>query len=247
MATTLRINRRVTGNAGAPTALKSAELAYNMVDGVFYAGFGDDGSGNATSIRSFAKDDFNLKHRVPLNGTSGEVLVVDGSGNAVWGPAPQTGPTYTAGSGITISNGAIAADTSVVATVSGLALKANLASPALTGTPTAPTASAATSNTQLATTAFVGTAISNLVGGAGAAYDTLSELATLIQNDQSGIASLTTSVAGKLSKANNLSDLSDFSTSRANLGLGSMAVQAASAVAITGGTINGVILDGGTF
>lgn len=36
-----------------------------------------------------------------------------------------------------------------------LAKKANLASPALTGTPTAPTASAATNTTQLATTAFV--------------------------------------------------------------------------------------------
>ena len=39
--------------------------------------------------------------------------------------------------------------------VSQLAAKAPLASPALTGTPTAPTASAATSTTQIATTAFV--------------------------------------------------------------------------------------------
>ena len=37
----------------------------------------------------------------------------------------------------------------------GLALKAPLASPALTGTPTAPTAAAGTNTTQLATTAFV--------------------------------------------------------------------------------------------
>ena len=36
-----------------------------------------------------------------------------------------------------------------------LNLKANLASPALTGTPTAPTASSGTNTTQLATTAFV--------------------------------------------------------------------------------------------
>lgn len=39
-----------------------------------------------------------------------------------------------------------------------IALKANLASPALTGTPTAPTAAAGTNTTQLATTAFVTTA-----------------------------------------------------------------------------------------
>jgi len=40
-----------------------------------------------------------------------------------------------------------------------LGLKAPLASPALTGTPTAPTAAPGTNNTQLATTAFVGSAI----------------------------------------------------------------------------------------
>ena len=40
-----------------------------------------------------------------------------------------------------------------------IATKADLASPALTGTPTAPTASAGTNTTQLATTAFVTTAL----------------------------------------------------------------------------------------
>ena len=43
----------------------------------------------------------------------------------------------------------------VTAVNTGLALKANLASPALTGTPTAPTATAGTNTTQIATTAFV--------------------------------------------------------------------------------------------
>lgn len=42
---------------------------------------------------------------------------------------------------------------------------APLASPALTGTPTAPTASAGTNNTQIATTAFVTTAVSNAADG----------------------------------------------------------------------------------
>lgn len=41
-----------------------------------------------------------------------------------------------------------------------------LASPALTGTPTAPTATAGTNTTQIATTAFVTTAVSGIVGGA---------------------------------------------------------------------------------
>lgn len=54
------------------------------------------------------------------------------------------------------------AETNISNNTSAIALKAPLASPALTGTPTAPTATAGTNTTQLATTAFVATAITNL-------------------------------------------------------------------------------------
>ena len=50
------------------------------------------------------------------------------------------------------------------ATQTALNLKAPLASPALTGTPTAPTAAAGTNTTQIATTAFVNDAIAGLIG-----------------------------------------------------------------------------------
>jgi hypothetical protein len=58
---------------------------------------------------------------------------------------------------------------------------------------------------------------------------------------------VTNALAGKLAAASNLADLPNKPTSRANLGLGSMATQAANSVAITGGTISGIALDGGTF
>lgn len=51
-------------------------------------------------------------------------------------------------------------DTELTAAASAISSKADLNSPALTGTPTAPTASAATNTTQIATTAFVQTAVS---------------------------------------------------------------------------------------
>ena len=61
--------------------------------------------------------------------------------------------------------------------------KANLASPTLTGTPKAPTAAAGTNTDQLATTAFVSTAVGNVVAGAPTGLDTLKEIATSIGNN----------------------------------------------------------------
>ena len=72
-----------------------------------------------------------------------------------------------------------------------------LASPELTGTPTAPTAAAATNTTQIATTAFVRTEVSNLVGSAGATLDTLGEIATALGNDVALSTTLTTSIGLK--------------------------------------------------
>jgi hypothetical protein len=86
-------------------------------------------------------------------------------------------------------------------TITNVALKAPLASPALTGTPTAPTAAANTDTTQVATTAFVKTAVANLVDGAPALLDTLNELAAAINDDASFATTLTTSVGTKVSKA----------------------------------------------
>ena len=71
--------------------------------------------------------------------------------------------------------------------------------------------------------------LANFVAGAPGILDTWLEMVTAIQADQTGLAALTTVVAGKLAKASNLSDLADIPTARTNLGLGSAATTAASA------------------
>lgn len=75
-------------------------------------------------------------------------------------------------------------------------------SPVFTGTPTAPTATAGTNTNQIATTAFVKTAVDNLVNTAPAALDTLNELATALGNDPNFATTITTSIASRAPSAN---------------------------------------------
>ncbi|WP_261313021.1 phage tail protein [Enterobacter cloacae] len=89
-----------------------------------------------------------------------------------------------------------------------LALKAPLASPALTGTPTAPTAAQTVNNTQIATTAFVKSALAALVGSSPAALDTLNELAAALGNDPNFATTMTNALAGKQPLDSTLTNLS---------------------------------------
>ncbi|CTW97415.1 phage tail protein [Escherichia coli] len=89
-----------------------------------------------------------------------------------------------------------------------LALKAPLSSPALTGTPTAPTAAQSVNNTQIATTAFVKSAIAGMVGSAPAALDTLNELAAALGNDPNFATTMLNALAGKQPLDNMLTNLS---------------------------------------
>ena len=76
------------------------------------------------------------------------------------------------------------------------------ASPEFTGVPTAPTANSDTNNTQIATTAFVKTAIAALVGSAPAALDTLEELARALAGD----ANLKSTLLAEIGKKANATD-----------------------------------------
>lgn len=237
MASEIRFKRRVSGAPGAPATLGTAEPAYNMADGFLRIGFGDNGSGVGTTIKTFGKDDFLVN--IPAGGTTGQVLAKSSnSDGAVSWQTISAGATYTAGTGLSLNTNQFSVNTTVIAA---------LASPAFTGTPTAPTPADADNSTKLATTAYVTSKITALLGGASAAYDTFIELQALMEADNTETAGIITSLGEKLVKSANLSDLTNTGTARTNLGLGTMATQAASAVAITGGTINGVVIDGGTW
>jgi hypothetical protein len=323
MTNTIQLKRRVSGNAGAPAALKAGELAHNEVDDTLYVGKGDDGSGNATSIVALAgKGGFvdtstaqtiaglktfstvpkssqdaasatdlvrksQLDTKAPLasptfTGTPTAPTAVTGTSSTQiattafvqqeiigFGAGDMAKAVYdsdndgkvdaadmadaVAWTGITGKPTSFtpSAHSHAIVDITGLQgaldAKSPLASPTFTGTPTTPTAASGTNTTQIASTAFVQAAISTLIDGAPGALDTLNELAAALGDDANFASTVTNGLADKLAKASNLADLTNVATARTNLGLGSMAQQASNNVAITGGSIDGIALDGGTF
>ncbi|MBB5040691.1 hypothetical protein [Shinella fusca] len=94
-----------------------------------------------------------------------------------------------------------AIDVDVASALAAIAAKAGLASPAFTGTPTAPTAAPGTDSGQLATTAFVRAAVAALVDSAPGALDTLNELAAAIGDDPNFAATMAALIGTKADAA----------------------------------------------
>ncbi|HFI6941184.1 TPA: prophage tail fiber N-terminal domain-containing protein [Escherichia coli] len=90
--------------------------------------------------------------------------------------------------------------------------KAPLNSPALTGTPTTPTAPKGTNNTQIASTAYVMAAIAALVDSSPDALNTLNELAAALGNDPNFATTMTNALAGKQPKDATLTALAGLAT-----------------------------------
>ncbi len=90
--------------------------------------------------------------------------------------------------------------------------KAPLNSPALTGTPTTPTARQGTNNTQIASTAYVMAAIAALVDSSPDALNTLNELAAALGNDPNFATTMTSALAGKQPKDATLTALAGLTT-----------------------------------
>lgn len=128
------------------------------------------------------------------------------------------------------------------------------ASPTLTGTPVAPTAAADTSTTQIATTAFVVNQGYLKSATAASTYQPLDGELTAIAGLTSAAdrlpyftGSQTAALATFTSFGRSLVDDADASAARTTLGLGTIATQNANNVAITGGSLDNITIDGGTW
>jgi DNA-binding protein YbaB len=103
-----------------------------------------------------------------------------------------------------------------------LDLKANLASPQFSGIPTAPTADLGTDTLQIATTAFVKTAISNLIDNAPDTLNTLNELSLALGTDANFATTVTESIASKATKLDPVFTGTVTGVSAAMVGLGNV-------------------------
>lgn len=94
---------------------------------------------------------------------------------------------------------------------------APIESPILTGTPKAPTPPENTNNTQIATTAFVKTLISNLINGAPETLDTLKEIADALGENDDAVQALNVAIGNKVDKvAGKGLSANDFTTAEKN-------------------------------
>jgi hypothetical protein len=144
---------------------------------------------SGTSIRSGV-----LSNTTSIGGNTGSITVnrdnIVASGTAIIN-------SYTdlvIASGTAERDLTVASGTSIIGQFSS---KADLNSPAFAGTPTAPTAAALTNTTQIATTAFVRTEVTNLVDSAPGTLDTLNELAAALGDDANFSTTVTNSVSIK--------------------------------------------------
>jgi hypothetical protein len=179
-----------TGNAGTATALATART-FQLTGDVEASGVSFDGTGNVSlttviGTGAIVNADVNSSAQIAYSKlalTNGIVNAdVNASAAIEWTKiAPSSTVSATELGYLDGVTSAVQTQLdSKLATATASSTYAPLASPALTGVPTAPTATAGTNTTQIATTAYVGTAISNLVAGAPTTLDTLDEIAAAI-------------------------------------------------------------------
>lgn len=208
--------------AGAAASAQSAAAAdatskANAAQSAAIAAAATDATTKADAAQSAAATDATTK----ANAAQAAAIAVAEADATAKANAAQSAAEVTAAADATAKDAVISAAYAAADSVlqAAIDLKAPLNSPALTGNPTAPTQISTDDSTKLATTAFVAKLIRDLVGLAPSELDTLAEIAASLAENESSDAALAATVAGKLAKASNLSDLTDALAARDNLGL----------------------------
>lgn len=187
-------------SANLPATLLSGEPAFATDTGKFYIGTGSSKTLiNPDGGQASTADKLTTPRTISTTGDATVSVTFDGSANASGALTLSTVATAGTYKSVTVNaKGLVTAGTNPT-TLSGYGITdgAPLASPALTGTPTAPTATAGTNTTQLSTTAFVMTAIANLVASSPATLDTLNEIAIALGNDPNFATTITNLLALK--------------------------------------------------
>jgi hypothetical protein len=267
MPSNIRIKRRLTGAAGAPSSLLAGEPAYNKVDEVLYLGNGTtidkvagrgavvmlDGAQTVAGVKTFSDTITGS-----VSGNAGTATALQTARDIsltgdVTGTASAFNGSANASISATLANSGVSAGTHTKVTVDAkgrVTVGANLAAsdiPTLTASKVsdfdtqvrssrldqmaAPTASVSLNSQKItglaepsassdaSTKGYVDTAVSNLVDGAPDLLNTLNEIAAAIADDANYATTVTTALGTKLVKSSNLSDLTDASAARTNLGL----------------------------
>ena len=197
-----------TGNAATATALATGR-AFQILGDVEASSQTFDGTGDINLTTSIATGvivnaDVNSSAQIAYSKLNLTNTIVDADINAsaaiAWSKIAPSATVSTTELGY-LDGVTSAIQTQLdtkLATATAASTYAPLASPALTGVPTAPTAAANTNTTQVATTAYVQTEITDLIAAAPGALDTLNELATALGNDAAFSTTVTNSLATKL-------------------------------------------------
>ena len=197
-----------TGNAATATALATGRT-FQLTGDVEASGVTFDGTGNVSlttviGTGAIVNADVNSSAQIAYSKLNQTNSIVDADINAsaaiAWTKiAPSSTVDATELGYLDGVTSAIQTQIdSKLATSTAASTYAPLASPALTGVPTAPTAAANTNTTQVATTAYVQTEINDLIASAPGALDTLDELAAALGDDANFATTVTNSLATKL-------------------------------------------------
>jgi hypothetical protein len=197
-----------TGNAATATALATGRT-FQLTGDVEASGVTFDGTGNVSlttviGTGAIVNADVNSSAQIAYSKLNQTNSIVDADINASAAIAwTKIAPSSTVdATELGYLNGVTSAVQtqidSKLATATAASTYAPLASPALTGVPTAPTAAANTNTTQVATTAYVQTEIADLIAAAPGALDTLDELAAALGDDANFATTVTNSLATKL-------------------------------------------------